>query len=981
MATIKNIINILGYNKSEALYYNDEKLTEKLVGNGKIFSILKVAKELNPFALYLSNNKPFILFFEINDEGVKKELYKKVWNAQIPIVIISFENRIEIYNGQSLNDEHELIPIESFALNELNDSVAFSFWNLSDAVYWNNYEKSLSAPKLDTVMLDNIKFITSRLRTRPCEPFAIKLVLRLIFIRYLVDRGVDINYKRFNGNIADSQNYLLEVMSSKSELYRLFLHLKNQFNGNLFELYTKDDISEENILDEVSLGDLQALMAGNLKMDSGQFSLFPLYDFNIIPVELISNIYERFLGDDKQRADKAFYTPPYLVDYLLEQTITPYLENNTSCRVLDPACGSGIFLVETVRRLIEKNIIRSKGPVTDQLLKQIVIDNIWGIDKNPDAIDVAIFSIYLTILDYKDPRTLKGFQLPLLKSSNIYQCDFFSDEIDNYFSDKKFDFIIGNPPWGKAQGEENGLHIEYCLKNNLPIQGNEISRSFILRTKDFATSDTKCCLIVTSKLFYNMKSPSVEFRKWLLTETKVSKYIELAAVRELIFDKARGPAGVVFYSFNNIYNENIENELCHLTMKPNIFFKLFNAVIIEKNDYKYIKQSLLIQNDWAWKTIVFGTAQDFHLIEQLRKNYKNINDVINTNSFICGRGLQPADGDKDARGFIGRRLIETKKGISAFKVDVSFSTIFRKEKVFRIQNEKRLFTPPYVLIKKGFDTKSYKLRAAYSEEEFLYQDAITAISGETSQKQTLLSLTGLINSSLYAYFNLMLGTSAGIEREQGFPTEIFKYPAIVDSEIAKMTQQIQDIKMQDRFFQNTNEDSLLDKLDQLVIKKFGLENNAFVDYALKIEIPLLAGETYVFKKASKENLESYSKVFIDYFTEILDKDNEKIRVKIYDKVAHHFVAIEFIIDVDKEQSNQQLTYIDANQKKELDLFSKFMLNKVNDSFYQMKDVIGFEKKSFYILKTDEMKNWHPAMARLDLADVMDSILNNTEVSL
>jgi SAM-dependent methyltransferase len=971
MSTIKNIIKALGYDKSIALYYNDERLSDLPTP----LPFFRVIKELNPIAFYCIDDKPFILFFELSGKVTTKDLFKKAWNAQVPIIIISFENHIEVYNGCSLNEKHELIQLESIEQEQLNESSAFSYWNLSDSAFWKKYEKKLTDPTLDVVMLDNIKYITNRLKTTTCAPFAVRLMLRLIFIRFLIDRGVDLNYKEFRGNNIESQKYLLKVMSSKSELYGLFLHLKNQFNGNLFELYQRSDSEyEQDLLDDLSLGALRDLMAGDLVLDSGQLSLFPLYDFNIIPVELISNIYERFLGDDKQKEDKAFYTPTYLVDYILDQTIRPYLKNNKACKVLDPACGSGIFLVETARRLIENTISHGLYAIDNNLLVHAITDNIFGIDKNPEAIDVAVFSIYLTILDYKDPKTLKNFKLPLLRGTNLYVCDFFSQETESCLENKSFDFIIGNPPWGSV----GGPHVDYCEKNSLPIQNNEISRSFVLRTKDFSTKKTICCLIVTSKLFYNMKSPAVNFRKWLLTNAKISKYIELAAVRELIFKKARGPAGVVFYTFATDKSQNKENEICHLTLKPNIFFKLFNAIVIEKNDYKYIKQSLLLENDWAWKTIVFGNAHDYYIIRGLHNSYPTINNIIKSNYLISGTGIKPSDGNEDASHLKGRQIIDAKRGVSAFKVDTQFTSEFSKDKIDRTRkNKDGLFNPPYTLLKKGFDIKTYRFRAAYSEEEFIYPDAINGIVGKIEDKQTLLSLTGLINSSLYAYLNLMLGSSSGIEREQGFPTEILKYPAIINDDVAELVGEIQDILKKDCFFYNINEsESLIQELDELILEQFDLKDDLFIDYALNVQIPLLAGEESVFMKVKQKQLRNYAEVFLNYFSNVLS--NQYIRAQAYINIAHHFTAIEFIIQ--NEEPTERLNFIDGSQSAHLDLFSKFMLNKVNDLFYQMKDVIDFEENSFFVLKTDECKNWHPAMAKLDLADVLDSILSEGGVA-
>jgi hypothetical protein len=972
MSRMKNVIDVLGYSNSGALYYSD---SSDIKGNR---SIQKLFRELAPMAIYLADNKPFIVFFESTEKSITTHLIKKVWNAQIPLLIISFDNRIEVYNGCSIDANKKLILLEVIDSTLVNETSSFSFWNISNATFWQEYEQKLSAPKLDELMLDNIRDATHQLKETKCAPFAVKIILRLIFIRYLIDRGVDLAYHGLCGNVIDSQTHLLTIMQDKTELYGLFAYLKERFNGNLFELYEKDNRSEIDLLDDASLKTLRDLMAGDLVLSSGQTSLFPLYDFNIIPVELISNIYERFLGDEKQQKDKAFYTPPYLVNYLLEQTITPFLAKNTSCKILDPACGSGIFLVESARKLLERNINQNSDSFDDQKLVDIVTENLWGIDKNPEAIDVAIFSIYLTVLDYKDPKTLRNFKLPLLKDTNFFVCDFFSEDIEKYLNGKHFDFIIGNPPWGRVEGP----HEKYCEERKLPIQGKEISRSFVLRTKDFAAPNTCCCLIVTSKLFYNTKSSSVDFRKWLLEKTRVNKYIELAAVRELIFTKARGPAGVVVYQFNDNDEENKKNEVCHLTLKPNIFFKLFNIIVIEKNDYKYVPQALLLKNDWAWKTLVFGHTHDFNTIRALHNQYPSVMQVIKEHALKYGTGIRVADGEKqDASHLVDRWLIDAENGIKPFEVIKERGKTFTKNKVHRAKKDKQyLFQSPYTLIKKGFNTQNYKFRAAYSEEDFLYTDAITGICGDKTNKEVLLALTGLFNSSFYSYLNLMLGSSSGIEREQGFPTEIFKYPVIVDTQIADLVDQIENtVKIEREGFNNSaDSESLIQKLDELILDKFGLSNDVFVNYALNIQIPLVANNKMSWEKVTSDQLCAYARVFIEYFSVILPRNEKYISVNIYRNIAGHYCAVEFVFqDIEPAQS---ITEYDGNQNVQMNFVSKFMLNKVNDLFYQIKDVIDFSENSFYILKTDEYKNWHPAMAKLDLADVLDSILTENEVS-
>lgn len=971
MSRIKSVIESLGYSNSNMLYYYDS------VDMQSHRAVVKLFEAFAPTAVYLVDNKPFIVFYESLESKIDSQVIIKVWNAQIPLLIVSYQDRLEVFNGCSLDLKKNLIMLESMDYNHVNEFSHFSFWNISNPLSWKNYEKKLSAPKLDEILLDNIREATSLLRKSKCAPFAVKIILRLLFIRYLIDRGIDLDYFGLTSNVKDSQIYLLIVLQDKKKLYNLFTHLKNRFNGNLFELYEAEQHSECDIIDVASLNILHDLMAGDLVLSSGQTSLFPLYDFNIIPVELISNIYERFLGDKAQKEDKAFYTPPYLVDYLLKQTVTTFLDKNRTCRILDPACGSGIFLVEAARKLIERNILYDSMNFSDRKLVEVVTENLWGIDKNPEAVDVAIFSIYLTILDYKDPKTLRDFELPYLKNTNFFVCDFFSDKATRYLKGKRFDFIIGNPPWGSV----NGPHVKYCEDRDLPIHRKEISRSFILRTEDFANASTCCCLIVTSKLFYNSKSPSVAFRRRLLEKTKVAKYVELAAVREIIFTKARGPAGVIMYQFNNNCEDNKKHELCHLTLKPNIYFKLFNIIAIEKNDYKYVPQSLLLDNDWAWKTLVFGYTQDFATINSLLKKHKTVKQVINEYAFRDGTGIRYADGDKqDADHLIGHWLINAENGIKSYEVIIENGQKFTKKKIHRAKKDKMyLFSSPYALLKKGFNTQNYRVRAAYSEEDFLYTDAITGICGEESNKKVLQSLVGLFNSSFFSYLNLMLGSSSGIEREQGFPTQIFSYPVIIDEQIADLVVLIERALKNERsaICSSSESKDLINKLDELILDKLDLANDTFVNYALDIQIPLVAKNKVYWEVVSSDQLYNYAKIFTEYFNTIFDRSDKYISANIFKGIAGHYCAVEFVfLDSTPEKI---INEHDNTKDNQINFLSKFMLNKVNDLFYEIKDVISFSKNSFYILKTQENKNWHPAMAKLDLADVITSIVNGNEV--
>jgi type I restriction-modification system DNA methylase subunit len=939
-------------------------------------SLRKIFSELNLAAIYMADDKPLIAFYESANPKLPKELCVKIWNAQIPLVIVNFESHIEVYNGCCLEEAQRLILLDTISENEIDGQSPFSFWNITDPAFWIPYEKKLQKPTLDMILFDNIRAATARLRQTNAAPFAVKIILRMIFIRYLIDRGVDLAYKGLSGDVGKSQSLLLEIIRDKMELYDLFAYLKERFNGNLFELYENVHFSESELLDDSGMRILHDLMTGEQVMSTGQMSLFPLYDFNIIPVELISNIYERFLSAEQQKSDKAFYTPPYLVDYLLNQTVFPHIQEGHSTALLDPACGSGIFLVLAARQIIERSVsIEGNRDVCDQTLVNAVTQCLWGVDKNAEAVDVAIFSLYLTILDYKDPKTLSDFQLPPLLDHNLFVCDFFADELCDILHGKRFDFIIGNPPWGRVPG----LHERYCVQRGLPTQNKEISRSFVYRAKDFSHAQTQCCLIVTSKLFYNRQSSAVEFRGWLLDQTKVDRYIELAAVREHIFDKAKGPAGVVIYRFDDDQKSNADYEMCHLSLKPNVFLKLFNIISIDKSDYKYVPQKMLKEHDWLWKTLVFGNVHDFRLIKRLMAKYPPVQRVLRERSLKHGAGISVNGGDEeDASHLTGRWMIDARKGIRPFEVDMAHAEVFNKETIHRAKGKKpHLFQAPMMLIKKGFDIKSFKFRAAYIEEALVYSDAVRGVCGSENDadKEVLLSLTGLINSSLYAYINLMVGSSSGIEREQCFQSEIMKYPAIIDSQIAELVYNIQETISSERMeiLVHPNERTvMLSQLDALILDKFGIAENPFIDYALNVQIPSIAQSHQKLESVTQHQLREYANVFITYFSGIFADTGNYVSASIYPSIAGHFCAVEiaFHDNMPQEEVLECSNATIANHGS----FDHMLLKRINDQFYQVKDVISFSEKSFFILKSREHRYWHPAIARLDLSDVLDSIL-------
>lgn len=969
---IDDIIRRMGYAESSCFKYSRDGFGDAtLSAHHK-----KVLAELTPYAVYFIDNAPFVLFYEESTNlEIQKVINKKIWNAQIPLTIICGRGIVTVYNSYTIDREKSSFEAVATVLyDQIDDNSPFSYWEITNQSFWANHASQFDGEKLNDHLLRNLTDITKKIHEEYQVDFATKLILRLIFVRYLIDRGVDLDYKGFTSDVTSSRESLLKLFAEKAELYKLFSHLKNKFNGNLFELGNEID---DSCLTADVLQVLSDFFAANIDTQTGQISFFSLYDFNIIPVELISNIYEILLGEESRNKDNAFYTPHYLVDYILDGSVSRFVRDNSICKVLDPSCGSGVFLVESYRRMVEKKLNGDMYTEDDELLQNILSDNIYGVDLNEDAIDVAIFSLYLAVLDYKNPRTLKKFKLPNLKDNNLFVADFFDEAALRSLEKIPFDFIIGNPPWGS----KTGLHVNYCNRNGYAhlLQNNDTCRSFVLRSKDFciANMQCQCCFVLHSKMLYMQRKPSKRFRAYLLENTRISRIIELSSVRKLVFKNADAPAIVLMYSYAEEppKKQPLDNKFEFISMKPNLFFKLFDIIVVEKNDIKCVRQRLLAENDWMWKTLVYGLSGDLDALARLKSDYSTLGENIASQSppIIEGAGVQYNENAWiDARHLLGRPLLKSRGAIRPFVLHENFEA-FAKEKIRRVSIE-ALFHAPYCLVMKGMNTRDYTMRAVYSEKDFVFRDTVWALKGTSDQRDVLLNITGLLNSRAYAYFSLMLGSSVGIEREQRLQDEILGFPYVYRDDIASQVKVIQDMLKHEDFSVTQDASDEIEKLNEIIFNAYNLADNSFVDYSLNIQIPQLTDtiNCEAFRAVNNQQLSDYAALFYNTLSSIYGLSSKFVTANIYPHVAKYYSAIEIVLH--NEKPSYEIRVAEDSNTAQIAL-TQFSAHRVNDMFFELKDVIYFEENSFYIIKPNYYKNWHPAIAKLDLADVVDQILS------
>jgi type I restriction-modification system DNA methylase subunit len=357
----------------------------------------------------------------------------------------------------------------------------------------------------------------------------------------------------------------LRVLQNKEFTYALFEQLADDFNGDTFPI----EDGERECIQQEHLDKLRGFLMGSTSAQQELF--FFAYRFNVIPIELISTIYEEFYNErtGKDRNQGSHYTPPALVEFVLAHTLTPEVLA-TKPRVLDPACGSGIFLVESFRRIVRHLWAEQNGKrVSRPQLRKILREQIAGIDVNEEAVRVAAFSLYLAFLHYQEPREINAARrLPHLKWVSEEErnrrekkkpgAEFFDvllhlnafeaisgigpAEVTHRFGPGSATVVVGNPPWGYPKKEDKdgqkalAQTMKWCdAEKGRPVGDKELSQAFIHLTLALLRDGGKAGLLVSSGVFFKHHANSRNFREVWLGSARLEHVVNFAHVRQIFF--------------------------------------------------------------------------------------------------------------------------------------------------------------------------------------------------------------------------------------------------------------------------------------------------------------------------------------------------------------------------------------------------------------------------------------------------------------
>lgn len=747
----KEILKHIDFEGNEALFFVNQK-DDKNIGEAcrKILYLAKDDYLADAVFFQIKDNKRYIpqifIFDNTNNDKFDNisliEIHKRFWSSEIvPIYFVLEQTEIKIYNTKkriSTNKEgvKEKEIIEPADILEISTKIDSKFqekkkiyspYLFKNGSFWETdyyieeyLKKSITKESPFEILIENLHGLRKELTDNKISiEIANKIVVFTILIKYLEEKK-DVNDNSVftvKGNIFKEKwnvNDFSELIRANSFI-RLLDYLSDKFNGKIFELLSDERERITNLSKNI-LNRLSYFVDANYKTKSKQLSLWSLYSFRYLPVELISRIYEEFIPDKSG----VVYTPPFLVDLLIDECmpLDDYEKfKNKQFKVIDPACGSGIFCVSAYQRLIDWHIINNyketkkwNKNIDIEILKEILVENIFGVDKEQEAVNIAVFSLVLALLekltpiqlwedlDFGDRRKNTNKKFKNLKEKNIVHDDFFK-----YLqtADNDFDLVIGNPPFIRQNFDK--LKKEYSLQIPKELPAN-LSMLFLDQSiKLLKDNGLQCLVLPTSSILYN--DGAMEYRKMFFKQNTVPQIIDFTHLRETLFKsgkkKNRGRvATCAFFATKQKPKKtyNILHLISHRTSnEENKMFFSFDTY-----DFHFVPLNIALSQKYIWKSNLVGGGRLNWIVDRLSRIKPTFSEYlekkINNNNWEYKEGYKVAK-KLHAAPYITNKYYLPESAFTQRGIDYSKIKIEKAEK-FEGKSIKKVFTKNQIIIKK-----------------------------------------------------------------------------------------------------------------------------------------------------------------------------------------------------------------------------------------------------------------------------------------
>ena len=729
---------------------------------------------------------------EVSEETLKKT-YRLAWSFSRTLSLITTEpNRLRIWTCyEEPPKEKDIInpiidiskrEIESFNQVSLSGQAAETLrlhWAdlVSGQFFQEHSQRFQRSQAADQILLKNLKSVRERLQKKELDDDTIHdLLVRIIFIQFLFDRQDSDGNPALNTTLLDylyttekllSARYsrLADILRNHRDTYKFFRWLNGKFNGDLFpgkgateEEHEAEWQIEEQKVKQPHLNILADFVSGQKDIETGQLSLWPYYHFDVIPLEFISSIYEEFVS--KESGTGVHYTPEHIVDFVLDGVL-PWDSQEWDIKILDPACGSGIFLVKAFQRLIHRWEQAHPKTIQPSDLKYLLENNLFGVDVDAQAVRVASFSLYLTMLDKVEPQYYweNEFRFPRLRERQLIAADFFQEDKEGFRSVQdagKYDLVVGNAPWGKNTVTPAA---KSWARDVWTITYGNIGPLFLPKAAALTKSGGQIAMMQPAlALIFNQVGTAQEFRSRLFSEFKIDEIVNLSALRFGLFKDAISPACIITMSAMPPDGE----PLIYICPKPVMTNEDDYHIVIEPDYINIIYPQEAITDPLIWTALMWGGRRDLNLIRRLSR-FNNLTQLENNNIAITSQGIIRGTNKQRYNHLLNRRILETKNFPKNTSICISKNDFSINQDPYAERGRSTkidAFNLPQLIIKQSWLVENKRFRAELTELDGTNEGIICSssyVSVHIAEENSLILEAACLsyNSKLAVYYLLL----------------------------------------------------------------------------------------------------------------------------------------------------------------------------------------------------------------------------------
>lgn len=963
-------------------------------------------------------NVPVVYICEAQSESEARQIHRRVWNQNVvPFLLVVSPAWVRLYPGFRYDRDVSRDPRQG-ALQILTDfnQVASQLGALrADSVdsglVWQAYgDDTASERRVDWQLLDNLRALDEWLRQSGIEDQRLShaMVGKFVYLHYLRQRDILSNNRLEQWSL--DPEHIFTRLTTFTELVR---NVDEWLNGSVFPI-SANKIKE---FGADRLRKMASVFRGEEAM-SGQLPLpfFDIYDFSFIPIETLSVIYEQFLhstlrpsGKSEGRVKGAYYTPVPLVNFMLDK-LDSRKPLQPGMRVLDLSCGSGAFLVQCYRKLIERRLQELDRGLRPAELGRILTNHIFGVDIDEDACQIAELSLALTLLEYVDPPDLTEtrFRLPALRGRNIFCANAFEDDSPWYREARKrpFQWVVGNPPWKDLNparlDDDQQLAWQWMQHNHSerPVGGNQLAEAFAWRASEVL--DVEGCVALLLPAMTLFKYESAAFRKAFLAYHRLWSVGNFANLAEVLFGgRARLPAAAFFYSLMpvageedasamliDVYSPLVANQPAAYAGQQGHRKKTWNIVVNSSELQEIGYADVLGGEPLPWKTAMWGSAADVKILQSVERSLRTVGDLEAAKELTLSEGpqLRDSSGNKGSNEFHSELIGEATIDLDALKRRryllrfpegsvrrLTESEVFLSKRA-GIKRKLSICRPPHVVVG---ESRTFSI---YSEEYLVVPSRQIGIVSPEGNRRLLKAIAIYLNSDFVAYHQFLTTPQAGVQKSISTLRSLRSLPLPFDSaaNLNEWANLYSRIETQLDGGNDFNRPGLIKELNELTFEGLRLSSRAqaAVEDLVRVRLGLNQGkiEQSAVGLPPNEEFAAYGRTLRDELDHFISQSSSaRHQIDILVGVESGLVAVELAAGGGGHRAVNvwNATQREAHQLAET---QRRLVEHRTQWLYFNRNLRVYEGSRTYVLKPLQRFHWTQTQATQDAAEIVADCL-------